>query len=182
MNKKLYFFLALMLLFGSSCSHKQITSATTQVEAPSTVDSSPSNGTSVEGVIFTPVEYFTTKEQRAKIISAGKKMNEVNHSQCAYDFLKNRKFIDNQNKSSVEIAELVKHASGTVPVEIYYRCLGRAPFCTSAVAYRNVGEQTIHLNGNAFTVDMMNLLVTLYWNLIILITGLQRVIFQFLIL
>ncbi len=123
-----------------------------------TVSVTPSVTPAGVGVVnFKPVEYYTTPEQRKKIIAAGKKMNEVKNSDCAHEFLKNRKMIDIGDLTSLQVADLHRKASGDIPVKIYYRCMVWSLKClapTSAVAYRQPPEMTINLNGYAFTTDM----------------------------
>jgi hypothetical protein len=110
---------------------------------------SPSLPAQPGNIQFKPVDYYTTVAQRAKIKRAGALVNQVLQSECAKRWLTARKMIDTDGMHSAAVAENIKSLIGVVPVEMYSRCLGSWP-CTSAVAYRNVGSPTIHLNSRAF--------------------------------
>jgi hypothetical protein len=147
------------VVLSCGCNSPSVVPQPTQETTPTPIASStpPVDVSAVGVVTFKPVEYFTTPEQRKKIISAGKKMNEVKNSDCAHEFLKNRKMIDIGDLTSLQVADLHRQASGEIPVKIYYRCMVWSLKClapTSAVAYRQPPESTINLNGYAFTTDM----------------------------
>lgn len=110
------------------------------------------------GVEFKPVEYYTTKAQRAKIAAAAVKVKEVLGSQCFADFMSKRKLMDTDGRTPTQVVEHLRGLKGTVPVKIYYRCMQfnvfKCPAPTSAVAYRQPPSKEINLNGYAFTLDM----------------------------
>jgi len=159
--KRLQIIILGLIAITLSCgcaSSKVIPQPTQETVSTPIASSTPSVTSSGVGIVeFKPVEYYTTVDQRKKIISAGKKMNEVKNSDCAHEFLKNRKMIDIGDKTSLEVADLHRAASGEIPVKIYYRCMVWSLKClapTSAVAYRQPPSSAINLNGYAFTTDM----------------------------
>jgi hypothetical protein len=104
-------------------------------------------------VRFEPVTYYSTVAERAKILSAGRKADQVIQSDCFRNFMSSRKLIQTNGRTPEQVAAHLQSLKGVVPTEMYSKCLGIWP-CTSAVAYRNVGSDTIHLNRNAFYPSM----------------------------
>ena len=97
-----------------------------------------------KGVTFEPVAYYTTPAERAKIARAALKVNEVIQSQCFSDFMTAQKLTWTEGRTPAQVVAHLQGLTGNVPVEMYYRRF------TSAVAYRNVGSPTIHLNRKVF--------------------------------
>jgi hypothetical protein len=122
----------------------------------STNDHSHSSATPIQpdpslekiGVVFKPVEYYTTPSQRLKIISAGKKVNEVIQSRCFSEYIASRKLIQTGSKTPPEVSKHLQSLSGEVPVKMYYRRF------TSAVAYVSPPDITINLNTKYFTPEL----------------------------
>lgn len=135
-------YLLLVLLITQSCSTLK-NSQTSQVDVPPVLSptATPSSVPSaMGGVTFAPDEYYTTKPERELIAKAAKKMNEVVHSDCYFNFMSHRKFIQVDGKTSLQVATEFKNASGTIPVQFYYSRW------TSAIAYRQPPGNTIYLN------------------------------------
>lgn len=108
---------------------------------------------SFAAVNFVPVEYYTTKDERVKILKASLKVSETIDSQCFGDFILNRKMNTTNNRTPAQVLEHLRSLNGEVPVRMYYRCMKRGIRCpvpTSAVAYRNTGEGHINLNQAKF--------------------------------
>jgi hypothetical protein len=106
-------------------------------------------------VNFVPVAKTASPAERAKIIEAGKKVNEVVASQCFADFITKRQMLETNGKTSAQVLEHLRSISGDVPVKMYTRCMKfgfRCPAPTSAVAYRQPPETSINLNRVAFPV------------------------------
>lgn len=107
-------------------------------------------------VNFIPDTKYSTKAEQAKIIEAGKKVNEVVASQCFADFITKRKMNETKGKTSEQVLADLRSLSGDVPVKMYTRCMRfgwRCPKPTSAVAYRQPPEVAINLNRVAFPVS-----------------------------
>ena len=125
------------------------------VASPSPIASaSPIPITNVQGITFKPVDYYTTEAEREKIKRVGALVNRVFQSQCFADFMGKRKLIQTGGRTPPQVAEFIQSLTGVVPVEMYSRCMRfnvfKCPAPTSAVAYRNPGSPTIHLNRAAF--------------------------------
>jgi hypothetical protein len=106
-------------------------------------------------VDFVPDVITTSAAEKAKILEAGKKVNEVVASQCFADFITKRSMLDTKGKSSAEVLADLRSIKGVVPVKMYTRCMRRSfrcPVPTSAVAYRQPPETSINLNRVAFPV------------------------------
>lgn len=147
MNK---FLLVLVLISLTSSCKKQVSSDAIIVPLPSmTPIVTPLPDSPLGGVTFEPVEYYTTKDQRAKIIKSGAKMNQVIQSQCFRDFMVNRKLIDTNGRTPEQVADHLQSLSGVIPVEMYDP--GRF---SSAVAYRSPPSLTIHLSYRYFNTSM----------------------------
>ena len=97
-----------------------------------------------QGLEFRPVDYYTTKAEREIIKKAGRLAYETMHSQCASDFLMQRKLIQTEGWSNARVIAHLKSLKGVVPVSMYYRKR------TSAVAYRTPPYKDIYLNRKAF--------------------------------
>ena len=100
-------------------------------------------------VKFKPVEYYTTKAQREKIISAGHKMNEVVQSQCFFDFMSKQKLNTTNGRTPSQVAAHLQSLAGTIPVEMY-----DPGWFSNAIAYRQPPRLTIHLSYNHFSPSM----------------------------
>jgi hypothetical protein len=144
--------LIILFLAAISCTSKAPIAATTPTPtlAPTpSVSPSPS----VRGVKLSPVFDYTTKAERDVIAKVENKMNEVVQSKCFDDFLSKRKMIQTGGKTSQQVVDHVRGLSGSVPVQMYYRCMSRSIRClapTSAVAYRQPPDLDIHFNRAAF--------------------------------
>jgi hypothetical protein len=110
----------------------------TVIESPAPIDQSR------QKVSFTPVEYYSTKEERVIIAKAGKLANQVFQSECFKEFISKRKMIQTEGRSSPEAAAHLQSLAGVVPVVMYYRRMGFLG--TSAVAFREPPSKTINLN------------------------------------
>lgn len=99
---------------------------------------------------FAPVDYYTTPAERVKIKAAETVVNQVIQSKCFYTFMSTRNLIQTNSRTPVQVAARLQSLSGVVPVQMYTRCMSfnlfKCPSPTTAVAYRNVGDPTIHLN------------------------------------
>lgn len=102
----------------------------------------------VTGVRFTPVAYYTTVQERAIIKKAGDLVNETMRSDCVQKFIRNRKMIDTEGRTSDQVMDHLLSLTSEVPVKMYYRCMRnwKCPFGTSAVAYRQPPQPDINLN------------------------------------
>jgi hypothetical protein len=147
--------------FGCSTPGKQIAvlgstpldSATPAVQSSVTPTPAPA-GTPVMGHITLISDHdYTTEAERKKIAEAEILLNRIFQSACFFDALANRKLVQTEGRTPVEVATHLQSLSGQLPVQIYYRCWGRWP-CTSAVAYRDVGSDIIHLNRAYFTLKL----------------------------
>lgn len=148
-----------ILLFASSAhgfSHSRAPlpqpSPTSEVSPEPIVTTSPvPAGTAY--VTFAPVEYYSTPAERTKIKSAELVLNRTIQSACFRDFMAGRKLIQTNGRTPAQVAAHLQSLTGTVPVNMYSRCLGAWP-CTSAVAYRQPPSMAINLNRNAFYPSM----------------------------
>ena len=141
-------FITSFLLFSAGFAYSMGHKSPVVVPSPVPVASPmPAPSGFVPKVSFEPVEYYTTDAERAKIAAAGLKAAEVIQGDCLFQFLSHRALIQTGGQSPLEVATRVQNLTGVVPVEMYYRPM----WLTSAVAYRNVGENTIHLNRAWFT-------------------------------
>ena len=114
---------------------------------PSAIHASPSPSpisSDKIGIEFQAVDYYTTPAERIKIKQVGALVNQVVQSQCFGDFMSTRRLIQTNGRTNAEVIAHIRSLAGVVPVEMYYRRFG------SAVAYRNPGSPTIHLNRKAF--------------------------------
>lgn len=136
-------YLILFLLSFASCSSVRSVVSTLDDAAPAPSVTPSQIG--VGDILFVPDMRFNSKLEAEKILSAGKKLNEVRKSQCFFDALKNRKMIETNGKTSEEVAVHLQSVSGSIPVQWYYSRF------TSAVAYRNVGSPIIHFNRKYFS-------------------------------
>lgn len=106
------------------------------------------------GVRYIAVDYYTTPAERAKIREAGALAERVRLSPCFASFMSARKLIDTNGRQPAQVTAHIQELNGAVPVEMYTRCmrfsLFSCPKPTSAVAYRNTGSTTVHLNRVAF--------------------------------
>ena len=136
------------LLVISACRESPITvpapSPTPSATVTPSASPSPSASPAFGMVHFAPVNYYTTPEQRKLIANAEAKVNEMKNSDCVYNFIKNRKLIQTDGKTPTQVADEIRAASGTIPVEFYYNRWG------SAVAYREPPSLTIHLNSRFY--------------------------------
>lgn len=98
-------------------------------------------------VTLAPVDYYTTPAEREKIAAVQGKLNAVVQSQCFHDFMAHRALIQTNGLTAPQVADRLQSLGGIVPVVMYYRRF------TSAVAYRNVGDDTININRRFFSVD-----------------------------
>lgn len=148
MQKIIFIIIGLLQLSILGCSHKQIQpddQVPVTVEAtPSPDPTPPTVGPGVGDVVFTPLEYYSTPQERVLILAASKKLNEVRASKCFYDFLATRKMIQTESRTPQEVAEHVTRLMGRIDVRMYYRRF------TSAVAYREPPELKINLNTKFF--------------------------------
>jgi hypothetical protein len=101
----------------------------------------------VVGVVFDPVDYYTTVNERLQILAAGAVANAVIYSPCFAVFMSKRALIQTNNQSVAEVVSRLQNLSGIVPVEMYYTRF------TSAEAYRQPPSITVHLNRKYFTAD-----------------------------
>ncbi len=136
-------YLILFLLSFASCSSVQ--SGVSALNAATPAPSVTPSPIGVGDILFVPDMKFNSKLEAEKILSAGKKLNEVRKSQCFFNAIKNRKMIETNGKTSEEVAIHLQSVSGSIPVQWYL-----ARF-TSAVAYRNVGSPIIHFNRKYFS-------------------------------
>lgn len=102
----------------------------------------------VQGVVFSPVDYYSTPAEREKIKRAGELLTRVVQSQCFEDFLRARPMIQTQGKTPAQVVSHIRNLSGIVPVKMYYRWL------TSAVAYRQPPYLDINLNRKYFSLNL----------------------------
>lgn len=115
------------------------------VDLPPIAASPTPEATKKPYITFTPVLYYTTPAERVKIKAAEKVLNDVVQSPCFKGFMSKRKLIQTNARTPYQVALRLQAMSGEVPVEMYYRSMSGI-FGTSAVAYRNVGDNTVHLN------------------------------------
>lgn len=159
MNKEIRNFLpfaTLMLVsIMFSCTHNLkkdravIVPTTPEVAVKPVVTSSPStiDLTAPQNVILKTVE-GSLPWQVAITAKAMKRMNEVVQSKCFYDFIANRKLIQTNGKTPVEVAKHLQSLMGTIPVKFYYTPMRNVyhPLGTSAVAYRMPPSFQININ------------------------------------
>lgn len=93
--------------------------------------------------------YCTTTEQKI-IPKASSLARAVVQGQCFGSFFTARALRETNGRLNAEVVEHLRSLSGTVPVKMYYRCLGVFP-CTSAVGYRQPPAILVNLNRAAFT-------------------------------
>lgn len=138
--------IALLQLSFLGCKSSDSVLVPPSVETPSTLPSAtPVSDVNAGGEIkFNPVEYYTTPQERTIIKSAEKKLNEIKSSKCFHDFIAQRKMIQTQNKTSLQVADHIASLSGSVDVVMYYSRF------SSAVAFRQPPELKINLNRKFF--------------------------------
>lgn len=100
------------------------------------------------GIQFNSVAYYSTVAERAKIQTAALAVARTIASPCFADFMSARKLIQTNGRTPPQVVDHIRGLAGIVPIEMYYRRFG------SAVAYRNEGSPTIHLNRRAFGTSM----------------------------
>lgn len=117
------------------------------VPTPSVIPSiSPSpQSTPITGFKYEPVPGYATAAEQVKIQKAGLLVNVLAQSTCLKDFMVKRALIQTGGKTNEQVVDAIRNASLTVPVSIYYRRF------TSAVAFRQPPDPTIHLNRRNFT-------------------------------
>lgn len=97
---------------------------------------------------------YATESERQMIETAAQMAIDTLRSDCFKNFISHRHLIQTNNRTPAQVAEHLQGLMGVVPVEMYYRCMSFGLSClkpTSAVAYRNPGSPTIHLNRASFT-------------------------------
>jgi hypothetical protein len=102
------------------------------------------------GLTLEPVEYYTTPQERVKIEAAGSLAASVIHSDCFKNFMAGRALIQTNSRTPAQVVSHLQGLAGTVPVQMYYRPM----WLTSAVAYRQPPDFTIHLNRAVFTPNL----------------------------
>ncbi len=141
--------LLILLLTTSALAGGRKAPAPEPSPSPSAVPSPiPAPSPQLPGIHFESVAYYTTVAERAKIKSAAQAVARTLASQCFKDFMSTRNLIQTNGKTPPQVVEHIRGLAGTVPIEMYYRRF------TSAVAYRNPGSPTIHLNRKAFGTSM----------------------------
>jgi len=80
----------------------------------------PALQTSKPGVTFSPVKNYT-EEELSVLIVAEKLANDLLKSQCFQTFMVNRKLIETNSKTPLEVVTLLKATNLAVPVEMYYK-------------------------------------------------------------
>lgn len=138
--------------FGRAARRPVVVSTPTPAASPVIITSPTPSASPVMTagkVEFKPVDYYTTKAQRLKIIKAAVKMNEVVQSKCFYDFLSKRKMIQTNGRTPEQVAKHLQSLSGVIPVEMY-----DPGWFSKAVAYRQPPGLTIHLSYRYFYVEM----------------------------
>lgn len=97
-------------------------------------------------VVFQPVAYYTTPLERIKIAEAEGFVADMTASPCFRNFLVNRKLIQTDGRTPVQVADHIQTLGGVIPVEFY---VGKS----SVVAYRNPPDTTIHINRAVYAGD-----------------------------
>jgi hypothetical protein len=110
------------------------------------VPSSISEASSAGLVTFAAVASSMTDREARAIAEAGEIANVVKNSDCFRDFIAKRKLVGTRGRTADEVAEDLRHVSGSVPVEFYFRCLGAMGGCGTAVAYRLPPDPTVYIN------------------------------------
>lgn len=106
------------------------------------------------GIRFKPVLEYTTANERTMIEMAAIRLGGVLKSDCFKSFILERRLIQTEGRSNIEVLNHVLSLSGDIPVKMYARCITRSfscPFPTSAVAYRKPPSLEINLNRVYFT-------------------------------
>lgn len=103
-------------------------------------------------ISFDPVEYYSTPTERLKIKRVGELVNRVVQSKCFADFMRGEKLTWTGGRTPDQVVRHLQSLSAHVPVQMYYRCMRswHCPTGTTAVAYRNPGDPTIHINQAVF--------------------------------
>jgi hypothetical protein len=141
--------LTAMIILAVGC-----TTSTTPNTAPVITNPQPSP-TPQKGIVLVPVN--ASKEESAKIKDAEKLINQIVGTKCFYDTLAGRQLVQTDGRTPAEVASHIKSLSGTIKVNMYYRCMSFGFKClapTSAVAYRDPPATDVYMNRAYFYVQM----------------------------
>lgn len=127
----------LLALFLSLSAHAFSKPAPAPSPSPSPSAAVPAGPLKIQ---FDPIEYYSTPAQRVKVASAAKKVNSVLQSKCFSDFMGAQKLTWTGGRTPAQVVAHIQGLQGVVPVKFYYSRW------SSAVAYRQPPEATIHLN------------------------------------
>jgi hypothetical protein len=144
--------LTFLHLLGCSTIQKQVqpgdqSQVPTQADTASNsvANETPISDVEFGAIIFSPVEFYSTPQERAMIKRSGELVNNTLHSSCFRDYMASRRLIETKNLSNEEIISQISRLSGLVAVSMYFNRWSKA------MAYRQPPELKINLNRKYFS-------------------------------
>lgn len=134
--------LTLLIIILASCKPSDQGNTT-----PDVIDVPHATPTPQKGITLIPVN--ASKAESEKIKEAEALINKTVGTDCFYNALATRKLVQTDGRTPAEVATHVKSLSGTIKVNMYYRCRSFSWRCvtpTSAVAYRDPPATDVYLN------------------------------------
>lgn len=126
-----------------------------QSQVPTQADtaSNPASGTPISDVefgaiIYLPIEFYSTPQERTMIKRAGEKVNNTLHSSCFRDYMASQRLIETKSLSNKEVINQISILSGLVDVSMYFNRWSKA------MAYRQPPELKINLNRKYFSASV----------------------------
>ena len=145
--------LTFLHLLGCSTSIVKKDQPGTQSQVPTQADTvsnsapheTPISDVEFGAIIYLPVEFYSTPQERVKIKQAGELVNNTLHSSCFRNYMASRRLIETKNLSNEVIISQISRLSGLVDVSMYFNRW------SSAMAYRQPPELKINLNRKYFS-------------------------------